>query len=180
MKEILVIDLETTGLDYWYHSIVEIGMCLLDIENKEIIPLLNIICKESDKYISKYSWIFYNSSLTYEEVIAAPELEKYRKKIQALLNKYPCTAYNQEFDFTFLEDRGFKIPKKIFDPMLELTPIMKLYHEFYGWKYPSVEEAYHYFFKDNGFKTAHRALDDTIIEAKIICKLLELKKSEDE
>ena len=57
---------------------------------------------------SKISWIVNNSSLSVDDVRTSHDLEYYREEIQNILNAYPagCTAYNNEFDFGFLDVRG--------------------------------------------------------------------------
>jgi len=175
IEEILVIDIETSGLSHEY-SIVEIGICKLNLEKGTINPFFNLVCKEeADKYLDQYAWVFQNSDLTYEEVKNAPYLSKFQNIIQEIFNLgYECTAFNQSFDFGFLEDRGFKIPHKFWDAMLVLKEIMKIPHSKYGYKFPKVQEAYDYLFGNEVFlegedkyKEKHRALDDAIHESMI-------------
>jgi DNA polymerase III epsilon subunit-like protein len=175
---IIVLDLETTGLNYEYNMICEIGICFLNLKSGEIDPIFNIICKERDAF-DRHAWIFYNSSLKAIDVSNGPYLEEFRTELQEILNLgYPVTAYNQDFDFTFLSYRNFNIPNRFWDAMLKLTNIMKLYHSYYGYKFPSVQEAWYYFFPDEKKIEPHRALDDAMMEARIIFetnKILENK-----
>lgn len=177
-EEIVVVDIETTGLEPEYSSIVELGFCMLNTTTGKITKLWDIVCREKNRYINKNAWCFENSSLTYEDVKNAGLLEDCKEEIQGILDLAPVAAYNKDFDFGFLRSRGFIIAKEIRDPMLILTPIMKLPHEYYDYKWPSMEEAYHYFFPDNGFTHQHRAVVDAYYEAKIIWELIKLKRSE--
>lgn len=179
-KLIVVVDIETTGLSPIYDSIVEVGLCFLDLNSGEIYPIFNVICQEENKKFDKYSWVFQNSDLTLDEVIKAPYLDEFREGLQGIFDLgYPITAYNQEFDFGFLETRGFKIANKFWDPMIKLTLILRIPRYYGGYKWPSVQEAWRHFFGDDGYDEAHRALDDAMHEAKIIYetyKLLEKKQ----
>ncbi len=168
MKKVIVLDIETTGLNHT-HSIVEIGICILNLNTGEINPTFNLICKEKEKIIEKDAWIFENSDLSYDEVINAPDLNKFRNIIQAFFNlNYPCTAFNQKFDFGFLENRNLKISNKFWDPMILLTNIMKIPHDYYIYKFPSVQESYNFLFGNNKYSEKHRALDDALLESKIV------------
>ena len=169
---VIVLDIETTGLSPKFDMICEIGLCFLDLETGDIDPIFNIICREENKKFDDRSWIFQNSDLKYEDVINAPYLEDFREELQAIFNlNCPCTAYNQKFDFGFLEFRDFKIHQKFWDPMLKLTPILKIPNISYyakDYKWPSVWEAYYYLFPNENYIEAHRALDDAVHEAKIV------------
>ena len=66
--------------------------------------------------------------------------------------------------------------------MLKLTSILRIPNISYyakDYKWPSVREAYHYFFPNESNIEKHRALDDAIHEAKIIYETYKhLKKNE--
>lgn len=169
---VIVLDIETMGLSPKFDMICEIGLCFLNLETGDINNIFSVICQEENKKFNERSWIFQNSDLKYEEVINAPYLEEFRGELQAIFNlNYPCTAYNQKFDFGFLEFRDFKIHQKFWDPMLKLTSVLKIPNISYyakDYKWPSVWEAYHYFFPNEHYIETHRALDDAMHEAKII------------
>jgi len=183
--KIIVIDIETLGLKI-SDMIVEIGVVSLDLSNGKIKKVFQCICNESKKdKINENSWIFQNSTLTFKEVKEAKNLLDYFNEIQLIFNKYKAiTSFNQKFDLVRLHNRGFKIPKRIFDSMIVLTDIMKLPSKYYGYKYPSVKEAYNYFFSDknNPFPISdyiekHRAIDDCYHEAKIFYETFKLLNS---
>lgn len=177
IEGIFVIDIETTGLRV-NCSIVEIGICFLNLENGKIGSTFDLICKEQDKILNKNAWIFQNSELRYEDVIDALELNEFKDVIQKIFDlKYPCTAFNQKFDFGFLEQRGFVIQNKFWDPMVILKNIMKIPHHYYGYKFPTVQEAYRYLCEDNNYIEKHTALDDAIHEAKIVYEIFQLIKN---
>ncbi|MFX1499990.1 MAG: exonuclease domain-containing protein [Promethearchaeota archaeon] len=169
---IIVLDIETTGLSPQCDMICEIGICLLNLETGKINPHFSKVCQEKNKEFDEHSWVFQNSDLTFEDVINAPYFSEFQKEIQNLFNlEIPITAYNQQFDFGFLEYRGMKIPNKFWDPMLKLTPILKIPGFYQKYKWPSVQEAWNFFFgTNNNYHEAHRALDDAMHEAQILFK----------
>lgn len=167
--KIAVMDIETTDLDIRKGSICEIGIVLLDLENGNIETIFNNICREDNIEITPNSWVFKNSSLTYTNVIESLSFEYYKKELQEIFNIYHTTSYSN-FDFKFMKSRGLLFPKLFWDPMKKLTLIMKLPYNAYKYHYPSVVEAYEYFFNES-INEEHRAIDDAIIEAKIIYKL---------
>ena len=106
--KIAIVDIETTGLNI-SDAIVEIGICKLNLKTGDITPLLMKICQEHDKKIDPNAWVFNHSDLKYYDVKKAPDLTTFSEEIQRIFNKYPMTAYNQNFDFKFLKNRGFTI-----------------------------------------------------------------------
>lgn len=165
---ITVIDIETTHINPNLGMIIEIGFCFLELNKGEIIPGWNIICQEYGYKIDENAWIFYNSDLSPDDIRNAPYLNEFKKELQLILDMYPVTCFNHNFDLVWLRARGFKIKKTFFDPMIKLTPIMRIPHDYYIYKYPSVEEAWRYLFPDIEYKEKHRALDDAMHEARII------------
>ena len=179
LEEIAIIDLETTGQDTYSDAIVEIGICKLNLKTGLITPLFDKICQENNKEIKYDAWIFKNSDLEYYDVKEAPDLITFRKEIQCILNKYPITSYNQNFDFNFLKNRGFKIKREFWDPMFKAQYILKITRYNGDYKWPSSQEAWNHFFPNHEFKIKHRAFDDAFHEAKIIYEIYkqEVKRS---
>lgn len=176
MNEILVLDIETTGFNTKIDYIVEVGIVKLNLDTGDIQPILNYVVHEdgiTEEAIAK-SWIVNNSSLTVEQVKYSVNFKRIKDIIQKLADRYPCTAFNRKFDFSFLESRGLTFNQKYPCPMLGLTPIIKLpatNPRFGKYKYPKVQEAYDYFFPDNDYVEQHRGFDDAEHEAQIIYKL---------
>jgi len=175
-QEILILDIETTGFQNNGGSIVEIGIVSLNLETGEIKEIFDSLLKE-DIFTEKhrkhpYGWIFQNSDLTFEEIEKAPLAFDVFSKVQEILNSYPlgCTAYNNKFDFGFLESRGLKI-KKLPCPMILSTPICKLPGRYGSYKWPNVEEAFSHFFPESKYDEKHRGLDDAKHEAMIVYRL---------
>lgn len=172
-ESIYVIDIETDHLSPKWGSIVEIGIVRLNYVSGIIYPVFNSIVREM-KHINDKAWIFENSTLKFVDVYKARPLDRVKGILQKLFLQGMFTAFNQKFDFGWLESRGFKIPYKFDDPMLALTPIMKLKQKKYwmtGNKYPSVEEAYYFLFGKK-LHESHRAYNDAFVEASIVKEML--------
>lgn len=179
-NKILILDIETTGFLNSGGKIVEIGIVELDLTNGEQKIIFDEMCHE--KGITKKevedSWIIKNSDMTIEDVRNSKRLDKLKPKIQAIINDYKlgATAFNNTFDFGFLEDRGFSFPKKLGCPMKISTNICKIPNNRGGYKWPKVQEAYDFFFGKTDYIEKHRGADDALHEAKIVYKLFTMGK----
>ena len=83
--KVVVIDIETTGLDALYELILEIGIVELNLETGAPKVLFNNFVKEpgfGEKH--RNAWIFDNSNMKFEDVLNAPNLEKFRKIMMLL------------------------------------------------------------------------------------------------
>ena len=178
---IAVLDIETTGKNPGTGTIIEVGICLLDLDTKFITKLLDTTVREKH-FETQYGsqsleacWVFQNSDLTIEAIRNGPTWEEFAGKIQKILNKFPITAYNKEFDFKFFKDRGLSIPRELPCPMIQATPVLKLPGKYKDYKWPKVQEAWDYFFPDqNIYQELHRAYDDAMHEAEIVYALYQI------
>jgi len=174
MSRILVIDLETTGFLQTGGKIIEVGIVGLNLEtgNKKI--LFSEICRERPIIRKEVedSWIVKNSDITIEMIQKSKQLIHLKPTIQSILNKYPAgaTAFNNAFDFGFMENRGFVFPKKLDCPMKLSTNICKLpsRNGKAGYKWPNFEEAHKFFFGETGYIEKHRGADDAFYEADLV------------
>jgi DNA polymerase-3 subunit epsilon len=175
MSKILVLDIETTGFLQQGGEIVEVGIVELDLNSGERVILFDEVCHEQGITLLEVdkSWIVQNSDLTTKMIKYSGSLESKRKRIQQILNDYPlgATAFNNAFDFGFLEDRGFVFPKKLPCPMKLSTDICKLPNPRGGFKWPKVEEAHLHFFGNVGYIEKHRGADDAYFESEIVFEL---------
>lgn len=180
MEEILIVDIETTGFLNQGGSIVEIGAVSLDLDSGEIKEVFESLLKEdilTAKHRSPpYGWIFKNSDLKVEDVRSAPRATGVLSEFQEVVNAYPlgCTAYNNKFDFGFLESRDIVFPVKLQCPMLLSTDICQIPGKRGGYKWPSVEECFNHFFPDDVYSEKHRGLDDAKHEAMIVYELYKM------
>lgn len=183
MKDIAIVDIETSGFQKQGGLIVEIAVVGLNLETGSITDEFNSIVKEDgfgDKHAQHpYGWVFQNSDLTYNDVLLANDLASMLPEIQDILNKYTlgATAFNKAFDFGFLISRGLII-KELPCIMLSAAPVVNLPPNpgFSTAKWPKVEEAWEYFFPNVEHKEAHRALDDAQHEALITLELYKRSK----
>lgn len=178
MSKILILDIETTDFLQKGGKIVEVGIVELDLSNGSREIIFDSVCWETgltEKEVDE-SWIINNSDLTKEAIRTSPNLKKIQPQIQEILNQYPigATAFNNAFDFGFLESRGFTFPKKLSCPMKLSTEICKLPNPRGGYKWPKVEEAHKHFFGDVGYHEKHRGADDAFYEAEIVYELYKL------
>jgi len=178
MSKILIIDIETTGFLQQGGKIVEVGIVELDLSNGNREIIFDRVCWEhglTEKEVDE-SWIVKNSDLTKEAIRNSKNLKVLQPRIQEILNEYPigATAFNNAFDFGFLESRGFTFPKKLPCQMKISTDICKLPNPRGGFKWPKVEEAHKHFFGDVGYVEKHRGADDAFFEAEIVYKLYQL------
>ena len=178
IKDILVVDIETGNFNPEVDNfrpdnctICEIGIVNLNLDTGLIDIVFNQTCRE-DKLCSPLSWIFKNSSLTYDEVTKSDNLRNFHNEIQKIFNTKPVTSWKQEFDFKLLEhpSRNFEIPQKFWDPMKVLTDYLKIPFPSggFGYKWPKLHEALEYFNLGERRKQEHRAMDDAKNVAEII------------
>ncbi len=175
MEKILIIDIETTHFTPKTGKIVEIGIVELDLSNGEKKILFDEVVHEEGITLEEVekSWIVANSTLTVEAVRLSQKLDKVKPQIQQIINCYPAgaTAFNNVFDFSFLDDRGFTFPKKLACPMKLATNICKIPNARGGYKWPKVQEAWEFFFGHTGYIETHRGADDAFHEADIVYEL---------
>jgi len=165
----MVLDIETTALEPRDGEIVEIGSVILDSKTLEIEKKFHKVIKEKSDF-NRTAWIFYNSDLTPEQVDQeGVTIEGIKEEFQKLLNSYVTIAYNQGFDFKWLESRGFKITRVGKDPMPIATDILRI-PSHRGYKWPKVQECLN-FWKIKEVEP-HRASEDARLEAMIVAELI--------
>jgi len=180
MNKILIIDIETTGFLQKGGKIVEVGLVELNLSNGDRTIVFDQVTHE--KGITREdvegSWIVENSTLTVEDVRTSRRLDKLKPEIQDIIYFYESgiTAFNNAFDFGFMENRGFVLPNKLACPMKLSTPLCQLPKQWGGgYKWPTVEEAYAFFFGETDYVEAHRGADDAFHEAEIVYELYKRK-----
>lgn len=180
MSKILILDIETTGFLNQGGKIVEVGVVELDLTNGDKKIIFNEVCHETGitENEIKNSWIVNNSDLNIELIKYSENLERKKHRLQKILNDYSlgATAFNNEFDFGFLTNRGLVFPKKLPCPMKLSTDVCKIpSHNGIGFKWPKVQEAWDFFFgKETGYIETHRGADDAFHEADIVYELYKM------
>lgn len=179
-NKILIIDIETTGFMNQGGKIVEVGMVELDVNTGEKQILYDKVFRPYGMSIDEIerSWIVENKYMTAGDIIQAPHIEQHRHEIQEIIDDYflGATAYNNQFDFSFLESIGITFHTKLPCPMKISTNIVKI-PSAWGYKWPKVQEAWDFFFgSDTGYIEKHRGADDAFHEADIVFELIKRGK----
>lgn len=176
--KILIIDIETTDVSHLKGKIVEIGIVELDLVLGQKKIIFNYVTHEKGITPDEVnnSWIVKNSDLNLQQIRFSVILDRLKPIVQNILNAYPlgATAFNNPFDFTWMESRGFVFPKKLPDPMRLSTDILKIPKQGGGFKWPNVEEAHKHFFGQTGYIEKHRGADDAFHEADIVFALYKM------
>ena len=172
-NEIIILDIETTGLDPNQDFILELGMVELNLDNGGITELFNQVFK--DPYLTARhhkSWIFENGFMDIEEIRTAFPLSEYFDEIQSIMNPYKgrITAWNRDFDSKFLVKSGFDLGADVLCPMKQSVDFFKIEGD-YGYKWAKAQEAWDILFPDTLKIEKHRGLDDSKMEAAIIYEL---------
>jgi len=181
--KLLVIDIETTGLNIDSDSIIEIGAALVDTDTKEIELVFDKVVKDKywDSKFHKDAWIFTKSNLTFEDVEKADSLDVYFDELQKLFLAYDTVAFNLSFDYRFLTRNGFNFSKtKCLMEAVKNYVVFK--NENDRSVKPSVEEIYNHFLVEDGspiYVEEHRAGPDAVDEAKIMLHMIKLKGTND-
>jgi DNA polymerase III alpha subunit (gram-positive type) len=173
IKEILVLDIETTGLQTNEDLILELGMVKLDLETGEITTLFDAVFKD-ERLTARHreAWIFQNGFMTIDEIRNAKPITDYKEEIQSIMNEFlgRITAWNRDFDSAFLERAGFLLGQAIDCPMKKSVDYFKIESAF-GYKWPKAQEAWDILFPNTPKTEEHRGLDDAKMEAAIIYEL---------
>lgn len=156
----IALDIETTGFDAEKDQILEIGAILFDEKKiyKEFSTLLN-------PRIQIPETITHITGIRQSDVANAPQLSEVVDALKEFVSDFPIVGHNINFDIGFLKKKGIDFQNVLYDT-LTLSSIVLT-------KFPSYSlETIASHFKVSE-KQTHRALDDTINNAKIFRILLE-------
>jgi DNA polymerase-3 subunit epsilon len=109
MKNYVVIDLETTGLDYKTEQITEIGAVKLDSEFNEIERFHTLVGLAGGKDIPEF--ITKLTGITAEDLIGQPSESDALKQLEEFTGDSIVVAQNAPFDLSFIS-RGGIHPKE--------------------------------------------------------------------
>ncbi len=178
--KIAIIDIETTGFNPLKDRIVEIGIVELDLSTGEKKILFNSVVKDSNYNSSKYYNNLFLKDISIDpiEIEKARPLEFYRDILQLIFNCYKITAYNNRFDFRFLENRGFNIPRKLMDIMNFCQRIIPKgnslkFEEVYRYFYNTPQNKIKEILSNPNYVSLHRAIDDVIHETELLFYLIQ-------
>lgn len=186
-KIVYSVDLETSGLRGYPNDLVyEIGISELNLEKQTVTPVYQAIFNYSGQQLTKAqenAWIFQNSSLSLNDVLTSPKhFTIILRELYGILKGKPITAYNLEFELSFLTHPPFNLHnwKGIsFLPciMKSATNYCQLYQNG-RLKYPRLDEAVEIIVPSEQKRSLpnvkHRALPDSIVEGVLLLNMVNL------
>ena len=162
----IVLDVETTGLDYTKEIMIEFAAVRL--ENGKIKDKYETLINPK-QHIRKSSMAVHG--ITQEMVADAPAEEEVMPKILEFIGDYPIVAHNAIFDYNFINEAS----KRLYNKPIENARIdsQMLFKEVYpDLESHGLENLMNKF--DVKFDTRHRAMADTIGLAQAYPKLKKL------
>lgn len=181
MLDLLVVDIETTGLlgALKGDRVVEVGVARVSMKTKKVYPFYSAIINRALIHDERVSWVFENTDLEPDDVEASPHTIKSvvmdMRRIASL--GIPMTSYYRQFDFDmFLSMPPFSLPA-VPAPCIKEQAKRLLGPGVTG-RGPSAQVAYDHFCPDNparlpNGKEEHRALSDAIMEGYILLAMCE-------
>ena len=156
VKQVIIIDSETTGLDAKHDEILQLTILSNNgdvLFNEYIRPLNHTEWPEAEKI----------HHISYDMVKDSAPLSYHQKTIQQLIDSADTiVGYNHSFDMAFLENAGIKSDaKKNYDLMLEFSQLKGDWdskHNHYKWY--TLKECADYFGYDWGTNSSHNSLSD--------------------
>jgi DNA polymerase-3 subunit epsilon len=109
MKTYVVLDLETTGLDYKTEQITEIGAIKLDSEFNEIGRFHTLVSLEESRELPEF--ITKLTGITVEDLIGQPSESEAFESLKEFIGDSIVVAQNAPFDLSFLWNGGIQ-PKE--------------------------------------------------------------------
>lgn len=166
MKEIIVLDIETTGLDEKKDSIIEIAAVRL--EGSKIVDKFQALIKPTKNTILTPT-IVALTGITDKDLEDAVNLSEIRDELIEFVGERPIAGHNISFDLDFLKANDINLPGERLDTIeLSQTLLPKL--PFYNLGYI----AYHYNFSN---LPTHRAMSDVLATAELYDLMLFIIKS---
>lgn len=172
-SSIIIVDVETDGLDPFTANIMEIGIAELYLDIGRASLLLDTtICPPGPETWLK-CWFMTHSGIKPDEIRQSPNFESIKPIIKPMLSSAPVTAYNLNFDSVVLRQHDIILEDTLPCLMLTCTDILRIPGKYGYWKYPSFQEAWNYFFPNRPMQQQHRAGDDAMRAAELAMALYE-------
>lgn len=164
-KQFVVFDLETTGINYTNY-IVEIGA--VRVVNGEIVEEYSQLVKPGHPIPAEASAV---NHITDDMVEGKPSIQEVLPSFLSFIGDDVLVAHNVRFDYSFLANacmlHFFKIPEVLFDTMT----LARYYPEAGSKKLTDLVKA-----AGIEMETAHRALSDARMTAKLVIATNEKRK----
>ncbi len=171
VQKVLVIDVESTGLDPIKNSCIEIGAVLLDEELNVLDEYSTLIAPLPGTEINPDSMAV--NKISMEELKTAPDyktvIEEFHKRFSSFFPVPTISGWNVWFDVAFLRGLYEKAGKNwpFGHRFLDLQSVVQFFSGFQG---VSLEKLVSSLLKE---KQTHRAIDDTRHTAQVLKHLVE-------
>ncbi len=103
MKNLVLIDLETTGTNPQYDKIIEVGA--IKIKNLKIVDEYSSFVNPNQKLSNEITNI---TGIMDQDLKDAPQNEKVISELDDFIDGYPLLAHNMDFDSAFLKKSGLE------------------------------------------------------------------------
>jgi len=161
MDDIIVLDIETTGLDLKKCSIIEIAAVRL--KNGRVVDEFKTLIKPDYSH-QLSATVSVLTGIKPDDFIDAPAIETIKDQLLEFVGDKPILGHNIGFDLDFLKANGINLPGLKLDTLeLAHTILPKL--RFYSLEFLS----YYYKFDH---KPSHRAMDDVLATVRLYDLLL--------
>ncbi len=179
-KDLLIVDIETSGSDPYAHVPIEIGAVLLDkdtlAEKKSFTSYIH-----QDDHFPVEQWALKKVKIDYTAIAAAPRIEEVTEKFTKLFGfDVTFAAWVVAFDVAFfsqmLKSIGLQWGREYSHHALDLFTLTWMHLAKNGWKtIPDSETVFQHFgLPPRGF---HTALEDCRLEAEVLRKICNAKLS---
>lgn len=158
MKNLVFLDVETTGLDLGKDEIIEIGM--ISVENMQVECELSFIIRPTSLVPENVVEL---TGISNQMLEGAPIFSSVMPEISEFIKDKILIGHNIQFDIGFLNKQGLKIDNEFIDTYelsLVLLPTQKRY------SLRSLGQTL-----GIGEKNTHRALDDALLTYKVFLEL---------
>jgi DNA polymerase III epsilon subunit family exonuclease len=160
MKELIVLDIETTGVDFVHDDIIEIAA--VKLKGSEIVDRFNTLVKPLQAKLGPTVAVL--TGINPADLETAPRLDEVKDNLLAFCGELPIVGHNISFDVDFLKEKGINLPGPRLDTLeLAYTLLPKL--PFYSMEFL----AYCYQFKN---QPSHRAMNDVLATVELYDLLL--------
>lgn len=167
LGKLVVLDIETTGLNSKKDKIIEIGAVLL--EDRKIIDTYQTLINPEVEIKKEIRDL---TGISDDDVKNAPKIEDEIHNFVEFIKTYPLVAHNATFDINFIERevkmQGYTLDNNIIDT-LQLSRRFN-----YSLSNHRLDTVANYFGIEMG--NHHRALDDAITTYRVLYSIVDLMK----
>jgi DNA polymerase III epsilon subunit family exonuclease len=103
MKNIVLIDLETTGTNPQFDKIIEVGA--VKIKDMKVVDEYSSFVDPSQKLSNEITNI---TGIVDKDLEGAPQIGKVISELEAFVDDYPLLAHNMDFDSSFLKNNNLE------------------------------------------------------------------------